>query len=92
VRLVQLLVSLPEKSLQSFKSDREIDSSTLGLMIKRQPNIRELSARVPGPAPIAVYVAGNLRYLRSLELLASADLKGYDAWLQHTEALTSLQI
>jgi hypothetical protein len=92
MKLLQLLVSLPRNTLQKFIVTRDIDSSTLGLLIKRQPHLHELSVRIHGSPPDSGYIAGNLSDLESLTVFVRFNQKGYDAWFPHAHSLKSLKV
>lgn len=77
--------------------DHAIDRRTLGVLVARQPCIRELSSPISqsdgvhGP-PGERFVAGKLKCLENLNIFANTDQAGYDAWFPHTPLLNSLTV
>jgi hypothetical protein len=69
----------------------------LGLLIKRQPYVRELSASIfdsPGRigAPGPGFVGGNLAKMTNLTVFAIANEAYYDPWFPHTPSLEALTV
>ncbi|KAH7411840.1 hypothetical protein DE146DRAFT_750991 [Phaeosphaeria sp. MPI-PUGE-AT-0046c] len=95
--LLQLLSLLPRGSLQKFTADHAMECRTLGVLIRRQPHLRELSSPIcrfngnKGP-PGKRYVAGNLTGLRVLTIFANNSQEGYDAWFLHSPLLDTLTV
>lgn len=93
-RPLQLICMLTQGSLQAFAIDYFLDSNTLGVLIARQPNLRKLTSRIIGSRspPGERLVAGNLKRLKELEIVASVSQAGYDTWFPHAQLLSSLTV
>jgi hypothetical protein len=96
-KLLQLIALLPRGCLSKFTVEEEIERRTLGILIKQQSNLRELSAPVfdslgrigpPGPG----FVARNLAKMTNLTIFASAEQAGYDSWFPHMPSLETLTV
>ena len=97
IRLFELLSLLQHGILRKFETTEPISARTLGLLIKGQPQLRGLTARIcnndaSDRPPDRRYTKGNLKSLESLRIMVNRDQREYDAWFAHTPSLRTLLV
>jgi hypothetical protein len=96
-KLLQLLALLPRGSLSKFIVEDKIESQTLGILIKKQSRLRELSVAIYNDhgsivPPNSSYIARNLDCLKKLTIFANATQASYDSWFPHMPSLETLTV
>ncbi|KAF1917844.1 hypothetical protein BDU57DRAFT_494190 [Ampelomyces quisqualis] len=95
--VLQLLAALPIRALRTFKTMKNLESRTVGLLIRSQPVLHELCISIwtsesGSEVPGWTYVAGNLDHLKVLTIRAVWNQAGYDTWFPHAPFLETLVV